>query len=52
VQAFNFFGYPAKALTDRFAPVAKGVKRLDATLFRRFPKLLRYAANCNVVFTK
>ncbi len=52
VQAFNLLGYPAKALADRLSPVATMVKRIDATLFRRFPRLMRYAANCNVIFTK
>lgn len=52
VQVFNLLGYPAKALADRFSPVASAVKRIDAALFHRLPKLLRYAANCNVVFTK
>jgi len=52
VQAFNLLGYPAKALTDRLAPVAAIVKRGDAWLFRQFPRLMRYAANCNCIFTK
>jgi len=52
VQAFNLLGYPAKALADRLAPLAAMVKRGDAWLFSRFPRLMRYAANCNVVFTK
>lgn len=52
VQAFNLLGYPMKALSDRLAPVASAVKRGDAALFRHFPKLMRYAANCNVIFTK
>lgn len=52
VQIFNLLGYPMKALSDRLAPAANFVKRCDAALFNRFPKLMRYAANCNVVFTK
>jgi len=52
VQVFNLLGYPAKALADRLSPVAAMVKRIDATLFRRFPRLMRYAANCNVIFTR
>jgi len=52
VQVFNLLGYPAKALSDRLAPVARLVKRTDAALFRHFPRLMRYAANCNVIFTK
>ena len=52
VQAFNLLGYPMKALADRLTPIAAIVKRGDATLFRHFPRLMRYAANCNVVFTR
>lgn len=52
VQVFNLLGYPMKALSDRLAPVSRAVKRVDAMLFRRFPRLMRYAANCNVIFTK
>jgi SAM-dependent methyltransferase len=52
VQVFNLLGYPVKALSDRLAPVATFVKSCDAVLFHRFPKLMRYAANCNVIFTK
>lgn len=52
VQVFNFLGYPMKALSDRFAWVSSAVQRLDGWLFRRFPKLLRYGANCNVILTK
>jgi len=52
VQVFNLLGYPVKALSDRLAPLATFVKSCDTALFRRFPKLMRYAANCNVIFTK
>ncbi len=52
VQVFNLLGYPAKALADRLVPAAHAIKRADATLFHRFPKLMRYAANCNLIFTK
>lgn len=52
VQMFNFLGYPMKALADRFQPLARLVHRLDGDLFKRFPALLRYGANCNVIFTK
>lgn len=52
VQMFNFLGYPMKALSDRLGFVANLVQRLDSTLFNTFPKLMRYGANCNVVFTK
>lgn len=52
VQMFNFLGYPMKAFSDRFRFLCKAVQALDSWLFRRFPKLLRYGANCNVIFTK
>jgi len=52
VQVFNFLGYPVKALSDRMGIVSRAVQGLDGWLFRRFPKLLRYGANCNVIFTK
>ncbi len=52
VQMFNFLGYPMKAVSDRFGFLSSAVQRLDSWLFRRFPKLLRYGANCNVIFTK
>jgi SAM-dependent methyltransferase len=52
VQVFNLLGYPLKALSDRLMAVSRTVQRLDGWLFRRFPKLLRYGANCNVIFTK
>jgi len=52
VQMFNFLGYPMKAFSDRLGFVAGAVQRLDSGLFRRFPQLLRYGANCNVIFTK
>ncbi|MCF7674025.1 MAG: class I SAM-dependent methyltransferase [Akkermansiaceae bacterium] len=52
VQVFNFLGYPMKAFSDRFGFLCRMVQALDSWLFRRFPKLLRYGANCNVIFTK
>jgi SAM-dependent methyltransferase len=52
VQVFNFLGYPMKAFSDRFGFLCRMVQGLDAWLFGRFPKLLRYGANCNIVFTK
>jgi SAM-dependent methyltransferase len=52
VQIFNFLGYPMKALSDRLGFISKAVQKLDSWLFRTFPKLLRYGANCNVIFTK
>jgi len=41
-----------KALSDRFGFVSRAVQNLDSWMFRRFPKLLRYGANGNVIFTK
>lgn len=52
VQMFNFLGYPMKAVSDRFGFLSNAVHQLDSWLFRHFPKLLRYGANCNVIFTK
>jgi SAM-dependent methyltransferase len=52
VQMFNFLGYPMKAVSDRFGFLSSAVQQLDSWLFRSFPKLLRYGANCNVIFTK
>ena len=52
VQVFNFLGYPLKALADRLGFVSRSVQQLDAWLMRRFPKLVRYGANCNVILTK
>lgn len=52
VQVFNLLGYPMKALSDRCRPLAAAAHRLDAWLFRRFPGLLRYGANCNLILTK
>jgi hypothetical protein len=52
VQMFNLLGYPMKGVSDRFQILSNAVQRLDAYLFKAFPKLLRYGANCNVIFTK
>lgn len=52
VQVFNFLGYPMKALSDRLDFISQFVQRTDSWLFRTFPKLLRYGANCNLIFTK
>ncbi len=52
VQMFNFLGYPMKALSDRLGFISRVVQSLDSWLFRTFPKLLRYGANCNLILTK
>ncbi|HEY1122190.1 MAG TPA: class I SAM-dependent methyltransferase [Haloferula sp.] len=52
VQMFNLLGYPVKALSDRFSGICDLVQELDSRLFGLCPRLLRYGANANVVFTK
>lgn len=52
VQMFNLLGYPMKAVSDRLGFLCSLVQTMDGWLFRTFPKLLRYGANCNLVFTK
>jgi SAM-dependent methyltransferase len=52
VQVFNFLSYPMKAVSNRFGFISQAVQQFDCWLFRRFPKLLRYGANCNLIFTK
>ena len=52
VQVFNFLSYPMKAFSDRFGWLNRLVQGVDTILFKKFPKLLRYGANCNIVFTK
>jgi hypothetical protein len=52
LQMFNLLSYPLKALGDRLGFISKAIQHADAFLFRTFPGLLRYGANCNVIFTK
>lgn len=52
VQMFNLCGYPMKAVSDKLRPLSSAVHKLDSWLFKQFPQLLRYGANCNVIFTK
>lgn len=52
VQVFNLLGYPMKALSDRWASLAAWVQKLDTWLFAAFPHLLKYGANCNIIFIK
>jgi SAM-dependent methyltransferase len=52
VQVFNLLGYPMKAFSDRFGWLNRQFQRIDDVVFKVFPKLLRYGANCNIVFTK
>lgn len=52
VQVFNLLGYPMKAVSDRLGWIAGMVQKLDGCLFSKFPRLLRYGANCNLILTK
>jgi len=52
VQPFNLLGYPMKALSDRWAPLARIVQKIDRWLFEFVPRLRVYGANCNLIFTK
>jgi SAM-dependent methyltransferase len=52
VQSFNLFSYPLKAFSNRISWISSSVRRFDAALFSAFPRLLRYGANCNIIFTK
>jgi len=52
VQVFNLLGYPMKAFADRLPAINRLVEQADAFLFRAFPALRRYAANCNIILTK
>lgn len=52
VQVFNLLGYPMKALPGNLTWLSRIADRIDAALFRHFPRLLRYGANGNVVFTR
>jgi SAM-dependent methyltransferase len=52
VQMFNLLGYPLKALSKRMRLVSNIFQAMDSRLFHTFPGLLRYGANCNLVFTK
>jgi SAM-dependent methyltransferase len=52
VQMFNLLAYPLKGLSDRWSGPSRFIQRVDSFLFRKFPSLLRYGANCNIIFTK
>jgi SAM-dependent methyltransferase len=52
VQVFNLLAYPMKALSGRMGFVSSMVQRIDSWLFSAFPPLLRYGANCNLIFIK
>jgi len=52
VHVFNLFGYPLKAFPNSFRCIARLAERFDAIIFRHFPAMLRYGANCNVIFEK
>jgi SAM-dependent methyltransferase len=52
VQVFNLLGYPMKALTDRFKTISKAAHWIDSLMMESFSGLKRFAANCNLIFTK
>lgn len=55
IQCFNLtLSYLFKALPARplFLKLGSAIRKLDSARFRRRPKLLRKAANFNVIFTK
>lgn len=52
VQVFNLLGYPAKALSDRWAKIAVITQKIDALLFCQSSQLLKFGANCNIILTK
>lgn len=52
VQMFNLLGYPMKAFSDRWGSLCRLVQGMDGWLFRKFPGLLRYGANANVILTR
>ena len=52
VRVFNLLSYPLKALPRRFSGMTRWVGKLDSMVFHHCPSLLRYGANCNVIFTK
>jgi SAM-dependent methyltransferase len=52
VQVFNLLGYPMKAFSDRVPGLNRLVELADDFLFRNFAGTRRYAANCNIIFSK
>jgi ubiquinone/menaquinone biosynthesis C-methylase UbiE len=52
VQIFNLVSYPMKFFGSRLTSISRLANLGDAWLFKKFPKLLHYGANCNLVFTK
>jgi SAM-dependent methyltransferase len=52
IQVFSLLSYPFKALPRRLRFLSDLVQEIDSALLRRFPRLLRYCANCNIIFTK
>lgn len=53
VQVFNLCGYPLKSLhSDAAVPLARAANALDRFLARRWPNAVRYAANCNIIYTR
>jgi SAM-dependent methyltransferase len=53
IQCFNLLGYPLKSLNGDIATtIAKAIDKIDHALFARGERWQRWAANCNLVFTK
>jgi SAM-dependent methyltransferase len=52
IQVFNLLGYPMKAFSGRLLGLNGLAEQADAFLFRNFPVMRRYAANCNIILTK
>ncbi|MBV9999153.1 MAG: class I SAM-dependent methyltransferase [Verrucomicrobia bacterium] len=50
VQVFNLLSYAVKGVQNQ--AILAAAHNLDAWILERHPKLLRYCANCNIVFTK
>lgn len=50
VQVFNLIGYAFKGVKN--PAILSVVHDLDSWVLKRHPNLLRYCANCNVIFTK
>ena len=52
IQVFNLLGYPLKSFSGRWGLLAGAIHKIDSAIFRAFPRLLRYGANCNIIFVK
>lgn len=53
VQVFNLFGYPLKIFRSESAvPLVRAANAMDRFVSRHWPDAVRYAANCNVIYTR